>query len=81
MKIDFEFDTKHGVFRDALYLPDNHTHTEAEIEAMKKQRLDNWIAVVEAPPAPEPEPIEIDGVQYEKVEIDGQTVLKPIVQE
>jgi hypothetical protein len=71
VKIDFDFDTPHGVFRDALHLPDDHTFTEAEIEAMKEQRRDNWIAVVTAPPvetepAPEPEPeyIEIDGVRY-----------------
>lgn len=53
MKIDFEFDTKHGVFRDALHLPDDHTFTETEIAAMKQLRVDNWIAVVEAPPAEE----------------------------
>jgi len=66
MKIDFEFDTPHGKFRDALHLPDNHGLSDAEIEAMKVQRRDNWIAVVTAPPAEEPEPefIEIDGVKY-----------------
>ena len=53
MKIDFEFDTPHGVFRDALHLPDDHTFTDAEIQAMKQQRVDNWIAVVAAPPAEE----------------------------
>lgn len=66
VKIDFDFDTPHGVFRDALHLPDDHGFTEAEIQAMKEQRRDNWIAVVTAPPASEPEPeyIEIDGVRY-----------------
>jgi len=66
VKIDFHFDTPHGVFRDALHLPDDHGFTEAEIQAMKEQRRDNWIAVVNAPPTPEPEPeyIEIDGVRY-----------------
>jgi hypothetical protein len=78
IKIDFEFQTKHGKFADALHLPDNHTFTEAEIQAMKEQRRDNWINIVENPPAPEPETVEIDGVTYEKVEIDGQTVLKPV---
>ena len=53
MKIDFEFDTKHGVFRDALHLPDDHTFTDEEIQAMKQQRVDNWIAIVEAPPVEE----------------------------
>lgn len=53
MKIDFEFDTPHGMFRDALHLPDDHTFTDAEIQAMKQQRVDNWIAVVTAPPIEE----------------------------
>ena len=53
MKIDFEFDTPHGLFRDALHLPDDHTFTDDEIQAMKQQRVDNWIAVVTAPPVEE----------------------------
>ena len=53
MKIDFEFDTPHGVFRDALHLPDDHTFTDDEIQAMKQQRVDNWIAIVTAPPVEE----------------------------
>ena len=35
IKIDFEFETEHGVFRDALHLPDNHSFTEEEIENVK----------------------------------------------
>lgn len=53
MKIDFEFQTQYGVFRDALHLPDDHTFTDAELDAMKQERLDNWISVVTAPPADE----------------------------
>ena len=53
MKIDFEFDTSHGLFRDALHLPDDHTFTDDEIQVMKQQRVDNWIAVVTAPPVEE----------------------------
>jgi hypothetical protein len=49
MVIDFEFDTKYGTFRDALVLPDDHIYTDAELETMKQTRLDNWIAIVEAP--------------------------------
>jgi hypothetical protein len=66
MKIDFEFDTPHGIFRDALHLPDDHGLSDAEIEAMKEQRRDNWIAVVTAPSVEEPESdfIEVDGVKY-----------------
>jgi len=53
MKIDFEFNTPHGLFRDALHLPDDHTFTDDEIQVMKQQRVDNWIAVVTAPPVEE----------------------------
>jgi hypothetical protein len=53
MKIDFEFQTPHGLFRDALHLADDHTFTDEEIQAMKQQRVDNWIAVVTAPPVEE----------------------------
>ena len=78
MKIDFSFDTQHGVYRDALHLDDNHSFTEQEIEAMKQERVDNWIAIVESTQVEEVQDvIEIDGVQYEKIEIDGQIVLKP----
>ena len=76
MQIVFEFDTPHGKFCDALYFEDDAVPDDATIEAMKQERLDNWIAVVTAPPAPDY--VEIDGVQYEKIVIDGQTVLKPV---
>jgi hypothetical protein len=68
MKIDFEFDTVHGKFRDALHLPDDHGLSDAEIDDIKVQRRDSWIAVVTAPSVEEPEPefVEIDGVKYIK---------------
>jgi hypothetical protein len=78
MKIDFEFQTKYGTFRDALYLQDDHTFTEAEIQAMKDMRLSNWIYAVENPPPPTPNTVEIDSVTYEKIELDGQIFLKPM---
>lgn len=76
IKLDFEFDTRYGAYRDALYLEDNHNFTEQDIEAMKQERLDNWIYSIENPPTSNY--VEIDGVQYEKIEIDGQFVLKPV---
>ena len=76
MKIDFEFETQYGKFCDALYFEDDAVPDEATIEALKQQRVDNWIAFVTAPPAPDY--VEIDGVQYEKIQLDGQTVLKPV---
>lgn len=70
MKIDFEFDTAHGVFRDALHLQDNHTFSSEEIEQMKIQRRDNWIAAVTAPPVEEviSNALEIAGETYQKLE-------------
>lgn len=53
-QIVFEADTKYGTYRDALYLPDDHGLTDAEIEALKQQRVDNWLAIIEAPPVEEP---------------------------
>ena len=50
VKIDFEFDSPHGVFRDALHLPDDHGLSQDEINSMQQQRLDNWVAVITAPP-------------------------------
>lgn len=61
IKIDFEFTTRYGVFRDALYFPEDAIPPEEEIEAMKQQRLNNWIAIMEQPPqdvAPLPLPPE-----------------------
>jgi len=78
MKIDFEYNTPNGKFRDALYLPDDNTYTESQIEAMKKERLDNWLLFLENSLSSEPQTIEVDGIVYEKVEIDGQTLLKPL---
>lgn len=49
IKLDFQFETIYGKFADALYLPDDHTFTDAELEAMKEQRRDAWIWVVENP--------------------------------
>lgn len=53
MKIDFQFDTKHGTFCDALYFEDDNIPSDEDIEAMKQQRLVNWIAIIEAPPVEE----------------------------
>lgn len=70
IKIDFEFETEYGVFRDALHLPDDHAFTDDEIQAMKNERVDNWIAAITAPSVEVPAPadfIEVDGVKYAKV--------------
>lgn len=70
IKIDFEFETAHGKFADALHLPDDHSYTEAEIQAMKEQRRDNWIAIVTAPSVEPPVEMtkEVGGEIYQKLE-------------
>lgn len=72
MKIDFERETSFGTFRDAITLPDDHGFSEAEIQAMMQQRVDNFLAFIEnarlQEPQPEPEYIEVDGVKYQKVQ-------------
>lgn len=49
MKIDFSFDTKYGTFNDAIHLPDDHNLTEDQIQALKYERLNNWITIIETP--------------------------------
>jgi hypothetical protein len=46
IKIDFQFDTQYGKFADALHLPEDHGLSDAQIEALKQERLDNWLAIV-----------------------------------
>ena len=53
IQIIFERQTQFGVYRDALYLPLDHSYSDEEIEAMKQERVDNWISVVTAPPPDE----------------------------
>jgi hypothetical protein len=55
IEIIFEFMTPYGVFRDALYLPTDHSYTQAQITEMETERLNNWLFIVENPPEPEPE--------------------------
>jgi len=53
MKIDFSFSSQYGTFSDALHLPDDHGLSDEQIETLKQQRFDNWIAVITAPPTEE----------------------------
>jgi len=67
MKINFQFETQYGKFSDALYLPDDHAFTEAEIEAMKQERLNAWINFIENPP-PNSNPIPEEEIIEEQVQ-------------
>lgn len=52
MQIRFSYETKYGMFSDALNLPDDHTFTEEELTAMKEQRRDNWVAYIDSTQVP-----------------------------
>lgn len=53
--IDFEYDNgMYGVFRDALHLPDDHGLSDAEIEALKQARINNWLLALNPPPQEPP---------------------------
>lgn len=53
VKIDFEFDSPYGKYADAIVLLDGQTMTDAEIEAMKQDRYDQWLINVTTPPVEE----------------------------
>lgn len=44
IKIDFEVTTERGLYRDALWLKDDHGLSDAEIADMKQARVNNWLA-------------------------------------
>ena len=51
MKIDFEYDTPYGKFADALWFSDDEpTPSDTQIEILKQQRLNDWLAIFTAPP-------------------------------
>jgi hypothetical protein len=49
--IEFEFDSPHGKYKDAIVLFGGQTMTDAEIEAMKQARYDRWRDFIDNPPA------------------------------
>jgi hypothetical protein len=54
VQIIFEKETQHGIYRDALYFPEDQVPSDEEIERLKQGRVDNWIAVIMAPAVEEP---------------------------
>lgn len=78
IKIDFQFETENGKFSDALYLPEDHGYSDQQIDDMKHERLNAWLSVVNAPPVSDGNFVVIEGVVYEKIDLDGQTVLRPV---
>ena len=72
MQIRFTFDTEFGAFSDALYLDDDHAFTEAEVEAMKQERLTNWLAVVN------PSPEQIEAMRLQQLALEEAAVDTPV---
>jgi hypothetical protein len=64
MKIDFEYSTPYGIFRDSIVI--EKTFTAEQIESLKQQRLKSWIDFIENPP-----PVPINEEEYQEVE-DGE---------
>ena len=48
IKIDFEMSDPNNihVYKDALYLEDDNTFTEEEIQKMKQDRFDKWLSII-----------------------------------
>ena len=64
IKIDFEFRTEYGLFRDALHLPDNHGLTDKQIqgriEALKARRRNDLAKLLPDPSTQHIAPVQAD---------------------
>ena len=47
VKIEFEFETEFGTYKDALYFEEGAVPSDAEVEVMKQSRVDNWMLMVD----------------------------------
>jgi len=45
INFDFSFDSKYGGYSDSIWLEDDHTFTDQEIEDMKQQRFNRWLTL------------------------------------
>jgi putative sterol carrier protein len=59
IKIDFQING----FSDAIYLADDHSLTDAEIEAMKQARYDKWKDFIDNPPPAVDGPVDTPAVE------------------
>jgi len=67
IRVIFEKEYEHGVFKDALYFTQEEyaLHSEIEIENMKQQRYDNWVVVV-AEMSNQPDPVEAENIKKQR---------------
>ena len=75
VRIEIEVDTKHGVYRDALYCAPEDLPKPEEVEKLAQERADNWVAIIDAPPV---EPTEEDyaaqlaSIEEQRAQLDAQ---------
>lgn len=50
MRINFEFETEYGVYKDCLDFGDGAVPSDEEIERMKQVILSNWLKIFTNPP-------------------------------
>jgi hypothetical protein len=74
MKIDFEFETKYGKFVDALHFEDSAVPDDATIEAMKQERVDNWVYHIENPPVAPPSKYKRDQAGQLILDVNGDPI-------
>lgn len=73
IKIDFEKTSEDGllIYRDAIHLEDDHTLSDADIEAIKQTRFDRWYIAVTTPAVEE---VQVDVIPtdpvVEEVQVD-----------
>jgi len=49
IKINFEINKDGHSFKVSIVLPVGHGFTDAQIETIKQQRFDDWLAIINAP--------------------------------
>lgn len=79
MQIRFSFDTKYGKFSDALNLPDDHAYTEEELNLMKEQRRDNWVAYIDSTQIETISETPTETTSDTPTEVSSETPIEPII--
>ena len=52
-KFYFNIDTRRGEYMDTIFFPDDTPMSAEEIVTEIQRRVDNWLAMIEAPSEPE----------------------------
>lgn len=93
IKVSFKVETVKGTYQDCLYFTESEYNalTQQDIDALGQKRADDWVAFLNNPPAPvelTPEELQAESdrvageilqLQSQKVELDNQIALEPII--